>query len=77
MSVCRVITYVFGRECFLCPACYLDESLLAFALLHFVLQGQTFLFSSYLLTSYFCIPIPYDEKDIIFGVSSRRFCRSS
>ena len=34
-------------------------------------------FSRCLLTSYFCIPIPYDEKEIIFGVSYRRFCRSS
>ena len=24
-------------------------------------------YSRYLLTSYFCIPIPYDEKDIIFS----------
>ena len=34
-------------------------------------------YSRYLLTSYFCILVPYDEKDISFGVSSRRFCRSS
>ena len=34
--------------------------------------------SRYLLSSYFCILIPYDEKDIIFsGVRSRRSCRSS
>ena len=24
-------------------------------------------YSRYLLTSYFCIPVPYDEKDIFFG----------
>ena len=29
----------------------------------FLLQGQTYL---YLLTSSFCSPIPYDEKDIFF-----------
>jgi len=29
------------------------------------------------LTSYFCIPIPYDENDMFFGVSSRRSCQSS
>ena len=34
-------------------------------------------YSGYLLTSYFCFPISYDEKDIFFGVSSRRCCRSS
>ena len=38
------------------------------ALLHFLLQGQTFLFLQILLTSYFCIPVPCDEKDIIIGV---------
>ena len=34
-------------------------------------------YSRYLLTSYFCIPVPCDEKDIFWGVSSRRSCRSS
>ena len=34
-------------------------------------------YSRYLLTSYFCIPVPYDEKDIFFGVSCRKPCRSS
>ena len=29
------------------------------------------------LTSYFCIPVPYNEKDIFLGVSSKRSCRSS
>ena len=33
--------------------------------------------SRYLLTSYFCILVPCDEKHIFFGVSSRRSCRSS
>ena len=43
----------------------LGRTLLAFALLHFVFQGQT-CYSRYLLTSSFCIPIPYDEEDIFF-----------
>ena len=43
--------------------CSLGKTLLAFALVHFVLQGQTYLYTRYLLTSYFCILIPYDEKD--------------
>ena len=37
-------------------------------------------YSKYLLTSYFCILVPYDEKDIFFFffcISSRRSCRSS
>ena len=32
--------------------------------------------TSGILTSYFCIPVLYDEKDIFFGVSSRSSCRS-
>ena len=46
--------------------CVLMAKLLAFALLHFVLQGQICLYSRYLLTSYFCIQVPYNEKDIFF-----------
>ena len=34
-------------------------------------------YSKCLLTSYFSIPVPYDEKDIFFGVSSRKSCRYS
>ena len=34
-------------------------------------------YSKYLLTSYFCIPILYDEKDIFYCISSGRCCRSS
>ena len=41
MSMCRVVSCVFGRGCLLWPVCSLDKTLLAFALLHFVLQGQT------------------------------------
>ena len=78
MSMCRVVSWVAGRGCLLKLMFSLDKTLLAFALLHFVLQGQTcLLVYKYLLTSYFCILIPNDEKDIFFGVSSRRCCRSS
>ena len=41
MSMCRVLSWVVGRGCLLWPACSLDKTLLAFAVLHFVLQGQT------------------------------------
>ena len=37
----RVISYVVGIRCLLWPVCSLDKTLLAFALLNFVLQGQT------------------------------------
>ena len=44
------------------------QTLLASSLLHFVLQGQTCLLLQCLLTSYFCNSVPYDEKDIFWGV---------
>ena len=40
MSMCRVIYCVVGRGCLLWSECSLGKTLLAFALLHFVLQGQ-------------------------------------
>jgi len=41
MSMCRVIFCVVGRGCFLWPVCSLGKTLLAFALLHLVIQSQT------------------------------------
>ena len=41
MSMYRVVSWVVGKRVLLWPACSLDRTLLAFALLHFVLQGQT------------------------------------
>ena len=43
MSMCRVLSYIVGRGCLLSSVHSLGKTLLAFALLHFVLQGQTFL----------------------------------
>ena len=40
MSMCRVFSCVVGRGCLLWPVCSLGRILLAFALLHSVLQGQ-------------------------------------
>ena len=42
------------------------QTLLAFALLHFVFQGQTSLLLWVSLDFLFCILVPYDEKDIYF-----------
>ena len=42
-SVCRVFSCIVGRGCLLWPVCSLGKTLLAFALLHFVLQGQTWM----------------------------------
>ena len=41
MSMCRVFSCVVGRGCLLWPVHSLGKTLLAFALFHFVLQGQT------------------------------------
>ena len=41
--MCRVISCVVGRGCLLWLVYSLGKTLLAFALLHFVLQGQTYL----------------------------------
>ena len=41
MSMCRVFSWVVGRGCLLWLVHSLGNTLLAFALLHFVFQGQT------------------------------------
>ena len=41
MSICRAISCVVGGGCLLWPVCSLGKTLLAFVLLHFVLQSQT------------------------------------
>ena len=40
MSMCRAFSCVVGGGCLLWSVCSLDKTLLAFALLHSVLQGQ-------------------------------------
>ena len=40
MSICTVISCVVGRGCLLWPVHSLGKTLLAFALLHFAIQGQ-------------------------------------
>ena len=44
----------------------LGKTLLAFALLCSVFQAKFVCYSRYLLTCYFCIPVPYYEKNIFF-----------
>ena len=46
----------------------LGKTLLAFALLHFVLQGQICLLLQVSLDFLLFILVPYNEKDIFFGV---------
>ena len=75
--MCRGFSCIIGKGCLLRPACSLGRTLLAFALLHSGLQGQICLLLQVdTLTSFFCIPAPYNEKDIFLGCS-RRSCRSS
>ena len=76
---CVVFSCVIGRWCFLWPVRSLGKTLLAFALLHFFFffKAKFACYSRYLLSSYFCIPVPYNEKDIFLGCFSRRSCRSS
>ena len=77
MSMCRVVSWCWKRVCAM-TSVSLDKTLLTFALVHFVLQGKTFLLFQVSLDFIFCIPVLYDEKDIsFFGVSSRSYCRSS
>ena len=44
------------------------EKLLSFALLHFYSKAKFACYSRYLLTSYFCVPVPYNEKENFLGV---------
>ena len=69
MSMCRVFSCVVGRGCFLWPVRTLGKTLLAFALLSFVLQDQSCLLLQVSLDFLLCIPIPYDEKNIFFFFS--------
>ena len=86
MSICRIISWIVGKGCLLWPACSLDKSLLFFALLPFVLQGQTFLLFWVSLDFLLLHSNPLvlsNEKDMFlfffffFGVSSRRRHRFS
>ena len=69
MSMCIVIFMLLeGSICY--DQCILLAKLLALALPH--LYFKTKLVKSYLLTFYFCILVPCDERTSFFGVSSRR-----
>ena len=68
MFMCRVFSCVVGRGWLLSPVGSLGKTLLAFALLYSVFQAKFACYSRYLLSSYFCISIFYNEKDIFFWV---------
>ena len=46
----------------------LGRTLLAFSCFILYFKAKFSCYSRYLLISYFCIPVPYGEKDIFFGV---------
>ena len=66
MSTCRVFSCVVGRGCLLWPVHFLGKTLLVFAVLHSVFQHKFACYSRCFLTSYTCIPVPYNEKDIFW-----------
>ena len=68
MSTCRVISCVGGRGCLLCSVCSLGKTLLAFTLLHFVLQSQTCLLLQVSLDFLLLHSSPLWWKGYILGV---------
>jgi len=61
---CVVFSCVVGRGCLLWPVWSLGKTLLAFALFVLYSKAKFACYSSYFLTSCFCIPVPYN----LFGV---------
>ena len=68
---------VLLKEGVCCDQCVLLAKLLAFALLHFVLQGQTGCYSGISWLHTFAFHSPVLKRTSFFHVSSRRSCRSS
>ena len=68
MSVCRVVCCVLGRGCLLWPVSSLGKTLLAFALLPFVLQGQTCLLLQVSLDFLLFLSSPLWWKRHLLGV---------
>ena len=66
--MCRVISCVDGRGCLLWPVFFLGKTLLAFALLHFILQGQTYLLSQVSLGFLLWHSNPLQWKGHFWGV---------
>ena len=73
MCMCRVISWLVENGCLLWPLCSLNIILLAFALLHFVPQGQTCLLLQVSLDFLVFHSNPLLWKGHLFpGVSSKR-----
>ena len=76
LSMCRVISCV-GISCLQWQVHSLGKTLLALPCFILNSKAKFACYSMYLLTSYFCITVPYGEKDIFWGVSFRWSCKSS
>ena len=72
MFTCRVFSCVVGRGYLLWPMHSLGKTLLAFALLHSVLQGQTCLLLQVFLDFLLLHSSQMMKRTSFFGVSSRR-----
>ena len=68
MSTSRVFSCVVGRQHLLWPVHSLRKTLLALTCFVLYSQAKFACYSRYLLTSYFYIPVPYNEKGIFWGV---------
>ena len=68
MSMCRVFSWVVGRGCLLWPVHSLGRTLLAFALLHSVLQGQICLLLQMFLDFLLLHSSPLEWKRHLFWV---------
>ena len=73
MSMCSVFSCVVGRGCLLWPVHFLGKTLLVFTLFILHSKAKFACYSRCLLSSYFCIPVPYIEKDICFGCHINQF----
>ena len=65
---CVVFCCVVWRGCLLWPVRSLWKTLLALPCFIPYSKAKCACYSRCFLTSYFCIPVPYNEKDIFFGV---------
>ena len=65
---CSCVDHVLLGESLLWPVHSLGKTLLVFPCFIFYSKAKLACYSRYLLTSYICIPFPYDEKDTLFCV---------
>ena len=76
MSMCRVFSCVVGRECLLWPVCSLGRTLLAFALLHSILQPNLPVTPGVSWLPTFAFQSPIMKRTSFLGVSSKTSYRS-